>query len=86
MRSAFIARKMNGAETPAYTRFAALAVAEVGTAHWTGQRIDTGWLAQALASGAVDQMQTNLLDEFGPDLRRAGTRVSNLLRRVFAGM
>ena len=86
VRGAFVARTMNGAVRPAYTRFAAAAVTEVGTAHWTGQRMDPGWLAQALGSGALDQIQTNLVDEFGPDFRRAGTRVSNLLRGLFAGI
>jgi hypothetical protein len=77
---AFMAHMRDGRARPAYTRFGASMIAEVGTAHWTGQHITSGWLAQALAEGALDQVETNLLDEFTPDLRRIGNR----LRRGFA--
>jgi hypothetical protein len=79
-RGAFVARTAAGTERLAYTRFTASAVAEVATAHWTGQPLGAGWLAQAVASGALDQIQTNLLDEFGPDFRRIGARMSKRLR------
>ena len=79
-RGAFVARTSIGAERPAYTRFTASAVTEMGTAHWTGQRISAAWLGQALASAALDQIETNLLDEFGPDFQRIGRR----LRQRFA--
>jgi hypothetical protein len=82
VRSAFVARTASGGQRPAYTRFAAATVAEVGTAHWTGQRIQATWLAQALAWGALDQIQTNLLDEFGPDFRRIGGRMCKRLHVV----
>jgi hypothetical protein len=65
---------------PAYSRFGASIIGELGTAHWTGQHIAAGWLAQAVAEGALDQVETNLLDEFTPDLRRIG----KTLRRGFA--
>lgn len=80
VRGAFVASMPGGGERPAYTRFVASAVAELSTAHWTGQRITAGWLAGALGSGALDQIETNLLDEFAPDIRRVGRR----LRRSMA--
>jgi hypothetical protein len=82
VRSAFVARTASGGQRPAYTRFASATVAEVGTAHWTGQPIQATWLARALAWGALDQIQTNLLDEFGPDFRRIGRRMGKRLRLV----
>jgi hypothetical protein len=83
VRAAFVARMPGGGERPAYTRFAASAVVEVGTAHWTGQRITAGWLAGVLGSGALDQIETNLLDEFAPDIRRLGRQ---LRRSMAAGV
>jgi hypothetical protein len=77
-----VARTARGGQRPAYTRFIAATVAEVGTAHWTGQPIQATWLAQALVWGAFDQIQTNLLDEFGPDFRRIGGRMGKRLRLV----
>ena len=76
---AFLAHIADGRERPAYTRFAASTIAEVGTAHWTGQHITGGWLAQATAEDAVDQIETNLLDEFTPDLRRIGKTLRHRL-------
>jgi hypothetical protein len=70
----------NGSERPAYTRFASAAIAEVSTAHWTHQRIHSEWLLHAMGGSAFSQIQTNLLDEFSPDLRRFGARVWNRVR------
>jgi hypothetical protein len=82
VRSAFLARAAGDRQRPAYTRFAAATVAEVGTAHWTGQPIHAAWLAQALGWGALDQIQTNLLDEFSAEFRRIGGRMCRRLRLV----
>jgi len=72
----------DGTDRPAYTRFFSGAVAEVSTAHLTRQHIRPGWMMQSLAWSTVGQAQTNLLDEFGPDLRRIGSRIGNrILRR-----
>jgi hypothetical protein len=79
-RGAFLANMKDGRARPAYTRFAGATIAEVGTAHWTGQKITPTWLGQALGEGALDQIETNLLDEFAPDLRRIG----KVLRRGLA--
>ena len=75
VRGAFIAHMTDGRARPAYTRFAATTIAEVGTAHWTGRHITTGWLGHAVGEGALDQIETNLLDEFAPDLRRIGRKL-----------
>ena len=81
VRRAFIARMPNGSDGPAYTRFAAAAVAEVSTAHWVGQPVRTRWMVHTLVGAALDQVQTNLLDEFGPDFRRIGYRMLRRVRR-----
>ena len=81
VRSAFVARMPKGAERPAYTRFASATVAELSTAHWIGKRPEADWVAEALAWSALDQIQNNLLDEFGPDLRHFGGRLCKGLRR-----
>jgi hypothetical protein len=86
VRDAFVAQMSNGGARPAYTRFAASTIAEVGTAHWTGQRIGGGWLTQALGEDALDQIETNLLDEFTPDLRRIGKALQRgLVAKKHAG-
>jgi len=71
-----------GTEQPAYTRFAAVALAEVSTAHWIGRPLEPGWVAETLGWGVLDQIQINLLDEFGPDFRRFGRRVGKRLWRA----
>jgi hypothetical protein len=82
VRSAFQARTSNGAVRPAYTRYVSAAIAEASTAHWVGQTIQPRWMLQTLGWGALDQIQTNLLDEFGPDLRLVGIRMWKRLRHL----
>jgi hypothetical protein len=75
VRASVSARMPDGTKRPAYSRFFATAVTTVSTAHWTDDHIQAPWLAQSLAWSTLDQVQTNLLDEFGPDLRRTATRL-----------
>ena len=70
----------DGTKRPAYTRFFATELVNVTTANLTRQRIQPRWLLRSLAWSALDQSQTNLLDEFGPDLRRVGLRMWNRIR------
>jgi hypothetical protein len=77
---AFVARMPDGTERPAYARFAAAAAAQSSTAHWTGRPVQPEWLAESLAWAVLDQVQTNLLDEFGPDFRRIGRRMWKRIR------
>jgi hypothetical protein len=70
VRASVVARMPDGTERPAYSRFFASATTELTTAHWVGQPIRTGWLFRSVGWSALDQAQTNLLDEFGPDIRR----------------
>jgi hypothetical protein len=70
VRASVVARMPDGRERPAYSRFFASAATELSTAHWIGQPIRSPWLFQSVGWSALDQVQTNLLDEFGPDLRR----------------
>jgi hypothetical protein len=79
-RGALFARMPDGTQRPAYTRIFAGAVADISTAHWVRQPLLPSWMAQSLAWSTLDQIQTNLLDEFGPDLRRTGRRLWNNVR------
>jgi len=80
LRSSVTANMSNGSTRPAYSRFFATAVAEASTAHWTRRHIQPGWLLHSVAWSGLDQVQTNLLDEFSPDLRRVGTRIWRKVR------
>ena len=82
VRSAVVAGMSRGTEQPAYARFAAAALAEVSTAHWIGRPLEPGWVAETLGWGVLDQIQNNLLDEFGPDFRRFGRRVGKRVWRA----
>ncbi len=75
LRSAGTARMPDGSKRPAYTRFVAAQMADLATARWTHQTIRPGWMLQSVGWSALSQIQTNLLDEFGPDLRRIGFRI-----------
>jgi hypothetical protein len=70
VRRSMVSQMPDGTTRPAYTRFFASATAELTTAHWTGQPIQTRWFFQSLGWSALDQVETNLLDEFGADIRR----------------
>jgi len=75
------ARMPDGSTRPGYTRFFAGAATNLATAHWTRQSIEPGWLMRSAAWSTIGQAQTNLLDEFGPDLRRVGGRIWKRVRR-----
>lgn len=75
LRASVTAQMPDGGRRPAYTRFFAGALADVSTAHWTRQAIRPEWLLQSLGTSALDRAETNLLDEFGPDLRSFGMRI-----------
>jgi len=80
VRSSALAQMPDGEIRPAYTRFFAGTLANVSTAHWTRQHIRTAWLAESLAWSTLDQVQTNMIDEFAPDLRRFGARIWKRVR------
>jgi hypothetical protein len=82
VRGSVMARMPDGTEQPAYTRFFANAATELSTAHWVGQSIRTPWLFQSLGWSALDQVETNLMDEFSPDIRRIATRLWDVARRT----
>ena len=75
VRSSVTAQMPDGTRRPSYSRFFAAEVTNVSTTHWGRQGIRPEWFAKSLAWSTLDQAQTNLLDEFGPDLRRMGLRM-----------
>jgi hypothetical protein len=80
VRASMVARMPDGTERPAYSRFFASATTELSTAHWIGQPIRTGWLLRSVGWSALDQAQTNVLDEFSPDIRRIATSLLRAAR------
>jgi hypothetical protein len=74
-RASVTAQMPDGTKRPAYTRFFASELADLSAARWTRQPVQPRWLIQSLGGSILDQVQTNMMDEFGPDLRRFGTRV-----------
>jgi hypothetical protein len=75
MRSSVTAQMPDGSSRPAYTRFFASELASVSVARWTRRPVQPRQLVETLWSSTLDQAQTNVLDEFGPDLRRIGMRI-----------
>ncbi len=75
VRSSVTAQMPDGSQRPAYTRFFASEVASISVASWTRQPVQPRRLVYTLWSSTLDQAQTNMLDEFGPDLRRIGMRI-----------
>ena len=80
LRASVMAQMPDGTKRPAYTRFLASGVASASSAYWTKQPIQPQFLLQSLAGSILGQAQTNLLDEFGPDLRRVGIRIWKRVR------
>jgi hypothetical protein len=72
LRASMVAHMPDGTARPAYSRFFANVTTELSTAHWTGQPIRAPWVGQSIGFSALNQVETNLLDEFGPDIRRIG--------------
>jgi hypothetical protein len=79
-RASVVAKMPDGTERPAYTRFFASATTELSTAHWVGQPIRTRWEFQSVGWSVLDQAETNLMDEFSPDLRRIAIRLWDVAR------
>jgi hypothetical protein len=79
-RTSVVAKMPDGTERPAYTRFFASATTELSTAHWVGQPIRTQWVFQSVGWSVLDQAETNLMDEFSPDLRRIAVRLWDVAR------
>ena len=80
VRSSVTAQMPDGSKRPAYTRFVAGTVANITTVNWTRQPVQPAWLAGSLGWSTLGQVQTNLLDEFSPELRRAGSRIWKRVR------
>ena len=81
VRASFTARMPDGTRRPAYTRFFAAMVTDAAIPYCAHRSFQPGWMIlQAPGWSVVNQAQTNLLDEFGPDLRRFGLRIGRCVR------
>jgi hypothetical protein len=80
VRSAAVAQSSSGSDQVAYTRFLAVAATDVSTANWTKRPITAHWVGRSVGWSVVDQAETNLMDEFSPDMRRFGARLWKRVR------
>jgi hypothetical protein len=82
VRSSVTAQMPDGTRRPSYTRFFADELATLSTARWGRHPIRPEWFMRSLTCSTLDQVQTNILDEFSPDLRRIGVRIWKRVRPV----
>jgi hypothetical protein len=75
LRSSVTAQMPDGSRRPAYTRFFAIEMARASTVPWARHPIRAEWFLESLTRSTLDQAQTNILDEFSPDLRRIGAQI-----------
>jgi hypothetical protein len=75
LRSSVTAQMPDGTRRPSYSRFFADELAHASTVRWGRQPIRPEWFMMSLTRSTLDQAQTNILDEFSPDLRRMGVRI-----------
>jgi hypothetical protein len=75
LKASVTAQMPDGTKRPSYTRFFANELANASTAGWGRQSMRPERLMKSLTRSTLDQAQTNILDEFGPDLRRIGTHI-----------
>jgi hypothetical protein len=80
VRASLVAQMPDGTRRPAYSRYVASVSTELSTAHWVGQPIRMPWVFQSLGWSALDHAETNLLDEFSPDIRRIATSLWHAAR------
>ncbi len=81
-KSAFLARASEGRTRPAYSRFGAVAGAVLAGSTWRPTTVSTPDLLAEIGLSLVGKVPDNLLDEFSPDMRRAGKKVvRTILRR-----
>lgn len=80
LRASVTAQMPDGTKRPSYTRFFANELANVSRAGWSRHSMRPEWLMKSLMCSTLDQAQTNILDEFGPDLRRIGIRIWKRVR------
>jgi hypothetical protein len=81
LRSSVTARMPDGTTRLSYTRFVSDELALLSTVPWSRRPIRPEWFIQSVRYSILDQAQTNLLDEFGPDLRRVGAQIWKRVRR-----
>jgi len=72
---AFTARARSGHTRPAYSRVIAVTAGTLIANQWREDPKTGGDLTRALIFGVTDKIQDDLLNEFGPDLRRFGRKI-----------
>lgn len=82
LRSSVTAQMPDGSIRPSCSRFFAIELANASTVPWSRQPVRPEWFIRSLTRSTLDQAQTNLLDEFGPDLRRIGVHIWKRVREI----
>jgi hypothetical protein len=75
-----IAYKPDGSIGPAYGRMAAGVAAATASSTWHPRSIDAGPILSGVGQSAIDRACSNLLTEFGPDLKAFGRKSWNRFR------
>lgn len=79
--AAFTARLPDGGRRPAYSRFVATTGGTLISSRWHPRCASGSDLALGIGFGLLGKIPDNLLEEFGPDLRKTGGKVARALRR-----
>jgi hypothetical protein len=79
--SAFTARLEDGGKRLAYSRFIATSGGVLVSSRWHPRCASGSDLALGVGFSLLGKIPDNLLDEFAPDLRRAGEKAIRTLRR-----
>src|SRR5713226_1462461 len=80
-KAAFTARASEGRTRPAYSRFGAVAGAVLAGSTWRPTPASAPDLLAEIGFSLAGKVPDNLLDEFSPDMRRAGHKVLRTIRR-----
>ena len=80
VRASVTAQMPDGTRRPSYTRFFANELASASMANWARRPIRPEWFVRSLTCSTLGQAQTNILDEFAPDLRRFGIHIWKRVR------
>lgn len=80
LRSSVTAQMPDGTRRPSYTRLFSAELAQLSMVPWSRQPMRPERFLKSLTYSTLDQAQTNLLNEFGPDFRRIGISIWKRVR------
>jgi hypothetical protein len=81
VRQAVATPQPEGGDRPAYPRFLALSIAPIVASTWKPRPLTRNRFLWSVGDGLLGQAETNLLDEFTPELKTLGRKVRNAIFR-----